>query len=160
MSLDEAAKRTALRMLPHPVALLGFSAEGHHHFMVATWLTQVSFKPPLVAVAIRKDTGSHEMLRKSGLLSINILDPSQKDVAALFLKGATFEGGAVNGFEFDAPQGRPPTLRAAAAVLELRVVQETEGGDHRVFVGEVLRAQSRRAGPSLTLTDTGLHYGG
>ncbi len=160
MALDEGAKRSALRMLPHPVFLVGCAFEGNVHIFVGTWLTQVSFKPPLVAFGCRKDSGSHEMIRKSRLFSINILDPTQADVAKAFLRSPTFHGNRANGYEFTTNGGGAPLLKAAAAVLECKVVQETEGGDHRVFVGEVLSAQSRREGRSLTLEDTGLQYGG
>lgn len=160
MGLDENAKRAALRMLPHPVFLVGCASEGNHHIFVATWLTQVSFKPPLVAFGCRKESGSHEMIRKSGVFSINLLDRSQKDIAKAFLKGPVFRGNTVNGYEFTTNGSGAPLLKEAAAVLECKVVQETEGGDHRVFIGEVLFAESRRGGPSLTLEDTGLQYGG
>jgi flavin reductase (DIM6/NTAB) family NADH-FMN oxidoreductase RutF len=160
VALDEKAKRSALRMLPHPVFLVGCAFEGNHHVFVGTWLTQVSFKPPLVAFACRKESGSHEMIRKSGIFSINILGGEQADVAKAFLKGATFSGTTVNGYEFTTNGSGAPLLADAAAVLECRVVQETEGGDHRVFIGEVEYAKSRREERSLSLEDTGLQYGG
>jgi len=53
-----------------------------------------------------------------------------------------------------------PLLDDAMAVLECRVVQEAEGGDHRVFVGEIIHAETRRQAPCLTLDDIGLQYGG
>ncbi len=160
MALDEHAKRAALRMLPHPVFLVGCALEGNYHVFVGTWLTQVSFKPPLLAFGCRKETGSHEMIRKSGIFSVNILDRSQRDVVKAFLKGANFRGMSVNGFEFTTNGQGAPLLKDAAAVLECRVVQETEGGDHRVFIGEVIHAETRRDGASLSLEDTGLQYGG
>lgn len=160
VALDESAKRIALRMLPHPVFLVGCSFEGNLHVFMGTWLTQVSFKPPLVALGCRKESGSHEMIRKSGLFSINLLDRTQTDVAMAFLKGAQFRGNTVNGFEFTTNGTGAPLLKNAAAVLECRVVQEAEGGDHRVFVGEVVFANTRREAPSLTLEDIGLRYGG
>lgn len=161
MALDEGAKRSALRKLPHPVFLVGCALEGNVHIFVGTWLTQVSFKPPLVAFGCRKDSGSHEMIRKSGRFSINILDQTQKDVAKAFLRSPTFQGNMANGYQFTTPAGGgAPLLDAAAAVLECKVVEETEGGDHRVFIGEVLSAHERRDGRSLTLEDTGLQYGG
>ena len=160
MALDEAAKRTALRMFPHPVFLVGCAFEGNVHIFVGTWLTQVSFKPPLVAFGCRKDSGSHEMIRKSRMFSLNILDKTQKDVAKSFLRSPTFQGNMANGYEFETNGHGVPLLKDAAAVLECKVVQETEGGDHRVFVGEVLSAKARRDTPSLTLDDLGLQYGG
>lgn len=160
MALDESAKRAALRMLPHPVFLVGCALDGTYHIFLGTWLTQVSFKPPLVAFGCRKDSGSHEMIRKSGIFSINLLDKTQKEVAKAFLKAPTFRGTTVNGYDFTTNGSGAPLLKDAAAVLECKVVQETEGGDHRVFIGEILFAEARRKGPSLTLDDTGLQYGG
>lgn len=160
MALDEAAKRAALRALPHPVFLVGCTFEGNYHVFVGTWLTQVSFKPPLVAFACRKETGSHEMIRKSGVFSLNILDAKQADVAKAFLKGATFHGNTVNGYEFTTNGSGAPLLKDASSHLECRVVQETEGGDHRVFIGEIVYAKSRSGERSLSLEDTGLQYGG
>src|SRR6267378_1367801 len=101
VALDERAKRDALRMLPHPVFIVGCSLENNYHLFVGTWLTQVSFRPPLVGFGCRKESGSHEMIRKSGVFSINILDKTQKDVAAAFLKGAAFKGKTVNGLGFN-----------------------------------------------------------
>ena len=160
MALDERAKRDALRMLPHPVFIVGCSLENNYHLFVGTWLTQVSFRPPLVGFGCRKESGSHEMIRKSGVFSINILDKTQKDVAAAFLKGAAFKGKTVNGLGFNVNGSGAPLLDDAMAVLECRVVQEAEGGDHRVFVGEIIHAETRRQAPCLTLDDIGLQYGG
>jgi len=160
VALDERAKRDALRMLPHPVFIVGCTFENNHHLFVGTWLTQVSFRPPLVAFGCRKESGSHEMIRKSGIFSINLLDKSQKEIAAAFLKGAAFSDTKVNGLDFTVNGSGAPLLKDAMAVLECRVVQEAEGGDHRVFVGEVIHAETRRQAPSLTLEDIGLQYGG
>ena len=160
MALDPKAKRDALRMLPHPVLLIGCNERGKHHVFLGTWFTQVSFRPPLVAFGCRKDSGSHEMIRKAGVFSVNLLDRSQKEIAKAFLAGAEFSGDRVNGFSFRTNGAGAPLLDVAAAVLECKVVQEAEGGDHRIFVGEVTHAEVRRAVPSLTLEETGLQYGG
>lgn len=158
--MDPAAKRAALRSLPHPVFIVGCTLGGEMHMFLGTWLTQVSFTPPLVAFGCRKESGAHEMIRKSGAFAISILDRDQKDVASAFLKGSTFEKGEVNGLPFSTNGSGSPTLDDAASVLTCKVVQEAEGGDHRVFVAEVVGAEVRRPGPSLTLEDTGLNYGG
>lgn len=160
MAADPVARREALRSLPHPVFLVGCALDGAQHMFLATWLTQVSFKPPLVAFGCRKESGAHEMIRKSGTFALSLLDRGQKEVAASFMRGATFEGDRVNGHPYHTNGSGAPTLDGAAAVLTCRVVQEAEGGDHRVFVAEVTAAEVRRPGPSLTLEDTGLNYGG
>jgi flavin reductase (DIM6/NTAB) family NADH-FMN oxidoreductase RutF len=100
------------------------------------------------------------MIRSSGSFTLSLLDRTQADLAAAFLPGATFEGDRVNGHPFRTNGTGAPTLDEAAAVLSCNVVQEAEGGDHRVFIAQVVGADVRRAGPSLTLADTGLNYGG
>jgi flavin reductase (DIM6/NTAB) family NADH-FMN oxidoreductase RutF len=157
---DPAAKRDALRSLPHPVFIVGCALAGKRHMFLGTWLTQVSFKPPLVAFGCRKDSGAHEIIRASGAFTLSLLDRSQKDLATAFLGHPTFEGDSVNGHAVSTNGTGAPTLDEAAAVLTCTVVEEAEGGDHRVFVAEVTAAEVRRPGPSLTLEDTGLNYGG
>ena len=47
--MDEAAKKTALRYIPYGLFVIGTKDEsGKVNAFAANWLTQASFKPPLV----------------------------------------------------------------------------------------------------------------
>ena len=64
--MDEAAKKTVLRLFPYGLyavtAMDGAVASG----MTANWLTQVSFEPPLVAVAMESDARTLQLVRAGG----------------------------------------------------------------------------------------------
>ena len=50
--MDEDAKKTALRMIPYGIYVLTAEApDGSTAAATVNWVTQTSFKPPLVAVA-------------------------------------------------------------------------------------------------------------
>ena len=54
-----------------------------------------------------------------------------------------------------------PILDDAIAFVECEVREiANDGGDHAVVIGEVVEAGVRKDEPSLTLMDTGWHYGG
>ena len=71
--MDLQAKKTALRKIPHGVYVVGVKQDSQLNAFTATWLTQVSFTPPLVAVGIKKDSHSLEMIRHDKVFSVNLL---------------------------------------------------------------------------------------
>src|ERR1051325_9776272 len=91
-AMDEAAKKTALRMIPYGLFVL--TAKNGEDVASATvnWVTQTSFKPPMVAVGIKVDTHPYETVKKAVKFAINVLDASQKDIAQAFFMTVTPEG--------------------------------------------------------------------
>lgn len=158
--MDEAAKKQALRMIPYGL-YIGGCAEGLRvHAFLLSWLSQCSFKPPLVMAAIKVDSKAHAIVERSGAFSVNLLDPAQKPVAASFLKHAVLEGDKLSGHHYEVGNTGCPILDEAAAWIECRVRDRVKLGDHTVFVAEVVEAGVRRSTRSLAHEDTGWHYGG
>jgi flavin reductase (DIM6/NTAB) family NADH-FMN oxidoreductase RutF len=158
--VDEAAKRRALRMVPYGL-YIGGAREGERvHAFLLTWLSQCSFKPPLVMMGLRRDGTAHDMVVKERVFSVNFLGPDQRPLAADFLKHAELEGDQLSGHRFERGATGCPVLDEAAAWIECRVVHTWSEGDHSVVVGEVVEAGLRRDVRSLTHLDTGWHYGG
>jgi len=48
--MDDAAKKTALRMIPYGIYVMTAEADGAVAAATVNWVTQTSFSPPLVAV--------------------------------------------------------------------------------------------------------------
>ena len=66
-AVDEAAKKTALRMIPYGLYVL--TAQGRDGAVAAAtvnWVTQASFAPPLVAVGVKVDSGAHPIIKRRG----------------------------------------------------------------------------------------------
>ena len=52
--------------------------------MIASWVSQVSYDPPLIMVAVHPNRYSHDLLEKSGYFALHILASEQKDLLARF----------------------------------------------------------------------------
>jgi len=159
--VDLQAKRTVLRKIPHGVYVVGVKNGTQVNAFTATWLTQVSFTPPLVALGIKKDAGSFEMIKQGGVFSVNLLGKDQKSVAEHFVRPASVVGEKLKDVRHRPGKTGAPVLEEAIAYFECEVREiANERGDHAVVIGEVVEAGVHRDEPSLTLMDTGWHYGG
>jgi flavin reductase (DIM6/NTAB) family NADH-FMN oxidoreductase RutF len=151
---NETLAERALRQFPYGLYVIGASEEGSATTIIANWATQVSFSPPLVAIAIEADSRMRIAIERSGFFSINVLPSGAKRIAQAFANPVA----ARSGGEFSlAPHGTPFLSRASASI-ECAVRQTHTAGDHLVFIGEVLDAAVRGEGEVLTLKETGWHY--
>lgn len=161
MTMDLQAKKTALRKIPHGVYIVGVKQAGQLNAFTATWLTQVSFTPPLVAMGVRKDSHSLTMIRQGGVFSVNLLGKQQKSVAEHFVKPAAVLGEKLKTVRYRLGKTGAPILDDAIAYIECELREvANEHGDHALVIGEVIEAGVNQDEPALTLMDTGWHYGG
>mgnify|MGYP001579184818 CR=1 FL=1 len=159
--MDLQAKRTALRKIPHGIYVVGVKDGAQTNAFTATWLTQVSFTPPLVALGVKKDGGSFHMIQQGGVFSVNLLGKGQKALAEHFVKPASVVGKKLQGVGHRPGKTGAPVLDDAIAYFECEVREiASEAGDHAVVIGEVVEAGVHRDEPALSLADTGWHYGG
>lgn len=158
--MDLEAKKKALRKIVHGVYVIGVKQESKINAFTATWVTQVSFEPPLVVVGVRNDGLSHSMIEASKVFVINFLGTGQKPLAQHFLKPAHLGGEKLAGIRYRLGKTGAPILQEAIAYVECEVREIHPGGDHSIVVGEVVEAGVHQDADPLTLKETGWHYGG
>ena len=159
--MDLQAKKTALRKIPHGVYIVGVKQGEQLNAFTATWLTQVSFTPPLVAMGIKKDSHSFDMIRHDGVFSVNLLGKNQKALAEHFVKPAAVVGEKLKSVRHRPGKTGAPILEEAIAYFECELREvANERGDHAIVIGEVVEAGVHKDEPALTLLDTGWHHGG
>ena len=159
--MDLQAKKIALRKIPHGVYIVGVKQGTQLNAFTATWLTQSSFTPPLVAVGVKKDSSSFEMMKSDRVFTVNLLGKEQKSIAEHFVKPAKVVGEKLNEVRYRTGKTGAPILEDAIAYVECEIREiANEGGDHAIVIGEVVEAGVPRDEPALTLMDTGWHYGG
>ncbi len=158
--MDEEAKKKSLRMIPYGLFIL--TAKNGEDVAAATvnWVTQSSFKPPLVAVAIKTDSHPYSTVKAAGNFAINVLGADQKDLAQAFFMTVKPEGNKLGPVTFRPGTTGAPVLNETPAYWECRVVDVVEHGDHHLFLGEVVEAGVQGDSPTLLLRDTGWSYGG
>ncbi|HTY58210.1 MAG TPA: flavin reductase family protein [Bacteroidota bacterium] len=156
---DRETTGRVLQQIPYGLYVVGSLNGTVPSTIVANWVTQVSFSPPWVAMAVEADSRMREYIRRSGLFSVNILPAGAREMAKAFLKGPEAAGGMIGGKRYEQAKNGTPFLVEASASFECRVMQTLEVPDHQVFVGEVVDAVLRREGTDvLTLRETGWHY--
>jgi flavin reductase (DIM6/NTAB) family NADH-FMN oxidoreductase RutF len=156
----EAAKKSTLLMIPYGLYVLAAKDGDEIGAGTVNWVTQTSFKPPLVAMGVKKDSHLYSVLRKSGTFALSFLGTGQKDAAFAFFKPTNVDGNTVNGQAFETHQTGAPVISSAAGWVEGRVVGEVDTGDHSCVVGEVTNAGVLRETTLLTLEECGVKYGG
>jgi flavin reductase (DIM6/NTAB) family NADH-FMN oxidoreductase RutF len=158
--LDEQAKKTLLRKIPHGLYVCGVKDGEELNGFTASWVMQGSFTPPLVVNCVRSDSKSHAMLKASGVFALSFLEAGQKDVAQKFFKPQKNIGDKFEDIEFYLGETGCPIIKDSLGYIECRVVGSVEHGDHTVFVGEVIVAGIHKEGDPLLLESTGWNYGG
>src|SRR3989454_2006754 len=126
-----------------------------------TWVSQASFRPPLIMTAVRPDSNVFACLRQSGFVALHILGSGQEDMARRFFEPTRALDGGINGEPFQDGATTAPILRNAPAYVECRVRRILDDlGDHVLVVLEVLEAGCREQVRPLTIADSPWEYGG
>jgi flavin reductase (DIM6/NTAB) family NADH-FMN oxidoreductase RutF len=162
MALDPAAKKVALRAINYGLYVV--TAKDGEELAAAgvNWLTQSSFDPPLVVAAVKTDNDSHRLIENTGVFAVNVLGKDQIDIGKAFFRTSKVDGDTINGYRYEpGPETGSPLIVDLPYWFECRVTDTVKGGDHTVFVAEVLSAGVRDDSVvPLLLRDTGMNYGG
>ena len=160
--VDEVGKKTALRMIAHGIYILGVRVDGELNAGTVTWLSQCSFKPPLIMMGLKRNSSLHEPVKRAGFFAISFLNVDQADIARAMFKSAKVEDGSINGIAYHIGETGAPIISESPAWIECRLAHVYEGGDHSVVVGEVISADAvdGESPVPLLLKDMGLNYGG
>lgn len=159
--LDEKAKKTMLRKIPHGLYICGVKDGEEMNGFTSSWVMQTSFQPPLIVNCVRTDSGSHEMVKNSGVFALSFLDSNQKDMAATFFQPKKKVGDKLEDVEFyEGPETGCPIIKDSLGYIECKVVDTSDKGDHTIYVAEVIGSGIHREGEQLRLETTGWQYGG
>src|SRR5918993_3184984 len=160
--MEEQIRSEILKTIPYGFYITGvIGTGGEANGFTTCWVSQVSFEPQQVVLAVRKDQHTRDLIETGGVFSLNFLDTSQEDLARKFTQPLTSEDGAVGGSPYTPGEATgAPLFEEAFAHLECRVVGSMEAGDHTVYLGEVAAAGLRRPADILTDLDTPMEYGG
>ena len=139
---DREAISLAMGHLSHGVYVLGTRRGRQMTAMTAAWVAQVSDRPPSVAVAVRYDRYTHDILLESGTFALSVLREDQLNVATHFAETSGEYHDKLHGVPYGQSQGGSPVLLDCLAHLDCRVLATARAGDHTVFIGEVTAGES------------------
>lgn len=103
--------------------------------LTANSFNSVSLNPPLVLWSLARKARSHAAFARCEYFAVHILAADQEALSARF---ATAGADKFSGLEITRGAGGVPLLDSCAARFVCRTNYRYEGGDHEIFVGEVL----------------------
>src|SRR3712207_7320204 len=149
--VEDQIRSEILKTIPYGFYITGVvGTDGEANGFTTCWVSQVSFNPQQVVVAVRKDQHTHDLLEDSGVFSLNFLDTEQESLANKFTEPLQHENGTVGGSPYATGETGAPLFEEAFAHLECRVAGKMEAGDYTVYLGEVVAADLKRPADILT----------
>ena len=159
--MDLHAKKSLLRKIPYGLFVVGVKAGDKLHAFTASWLSQISMKPPAIVIGVRKNSRPLPMIRRGKVLTVNFIRKENRDTVAHFFKFVAHAGNKLGHYHFHIGETGAPILDEAIGYLECRVKKIVSGfGDHSAVIAEVTNAKIKEDVSPLLMSDTPWHYGG
>ncbi len=112
--------------------------------MTANAIASISVDPPLMLASIARKAETHGAIIGSHAFAISILSEDQQALAECFARPTTAE--KLTGFcgaAWEEAETGSPVLEGALAFFDCRLTARHDGGDHTIFLGEIVAAGFR-----------------
>jgi len=159
--MDVQTKKKTLRLLSNGVYVLTSRSEDRYGAATVTWVSQASFKPPLIMAAVRTQSNVFKCLAESRSAVLHIVGDRQQEIARRFFFPTHVVCGTINGEAFMEGRTAAPVLPNLPAYVECQVerIVETDG-DHAVVILRVVEAECQERVRPLTIAESPWEYGG
>ena len=112
-------------------------ANGNPYGLTVNSFTSVSLDPVLVLVCLDNRLSGLDSFKNSKHFGVSILSDRQEDISRMFAKKDSERPSSIY---FEGKLGLP-LIRQSLAVMECEVKNVYAGGDHQIFLGEVMAAE-------------------
>ena len=141
----------ALSRMTYGIYVLTAAQEGEYNGMIASWVSQVSFEPPLILAAVHPNRYTHSLMDQSGAFALHALHKEQRGHLDRF-KGDEPQA-KFHGLSWSRGETGSPVLDDCLASYECRVRHSLQPGNHTLFIGEIVAARLGKDGEPLTILD-------
>jgi 3-hydroxy-9,10-secoandrosta-1,3,5(10)-triene-9,17-dione monooxygenase reductase component len=125
----------------------------------ASFLVQVAFDPPLIAMSVKKGRGSYDVITEAGVFAVNIMSKDMMKVVGQFAKPRPEGETGLDEVSHEDKTLGVPVLTDSLAYLECKVYSTTEAGDHMIIIGEVVNGELLKEGePAVHIRKNGFNY--
>jgi flavin reductase (DIM6/NTAB) family NADH-FMN oxidoreductase RutF len=126
------------------VTVVTTEQDGTPYGMTVAAFSSLSLHPPLVLICVEKSVRTHEAIAAAGKFGVSILSQSQADVSNRF---ASRGEDKFSGVATHPGTTGVPLIDGAITTLECSVREQLRGGDHSVFIGEVVAIETAEGAP-------------
>jgi len=127
--------------------------------MLASWVMQAGFEPPMISVAVKSGRYVCDWITGGEPFVLNVIPEKQFDLLKHFGKGfepdePAFEGLAIR----HCPRG-VPVLEDCLGHLECEPVSHVDSEDHRIFLAKIVRGSLQsEVAPMVHIRKSGSNY--
>lgn len=143
----------SFRLIPYGIYVLTVKRGTDLYAMIVSWVSQVSYSPPLILVALRRNRKALPAIQESGLFSLSLLRKEQEPLVSRFKE--SLDEPSFPFFFAQDDRRRAPFIKGCLSSWECRLTSTKEAGDHLLCIGEVQTASVDGEGEPLTT----IHYG-
>lgn len=111
--------------------------EGKQTGILASWVQQASFEPPMISFAVQQKRYLNDWLKKNPQIVVNTVGQKQFEFLKHFGKGFEPDQPAFEELEIERSSNGLSILKTALGYLEATVVSNQAAGDHLVYFAEV-----------------------
>ncbi len=140
MAADIPLFKQVMRRFATGVMVLTVPDGDEMHAVTVNAVTSVSLNPLLMAVFIEKSAYSHGLVHETQVFALNILTQDQKELGERFAFDSDARRHPANLARGYLGRTGALILYESLGYLECRVTAEYPGGDHTIFIGEVIDA--------------------
>jgi 3-hydroxy-9,10-secoandrosta-1,3,5(10)-triene-9,17-dione monooxygenase reductase component len=139
--------REVMALLPTPVAIVTAHGEDGPAGATANAVTSLSLDPPLMLACLDRRSRTLEIVREAGAFGVSYLAGDQEAIARSFATKAPHTE-KFHEVAFSDHAG-VPILDGAISWAACRITDTHPGGDHEIFVGEVVEVGGNGGDPLL-----------
>jgi flavin reductase (DIM6/NTAB) family NADH-FMN oxidoreductase RutF len=138
MTIDKGFFRKTAGQFLTGVTIVTTSNQGALAGLTVNAFCSVSLDPPLILICVDLSSATLPAIRESGIYAVNILTHEQERLSTCFATSSEERYADFCHASFHTAATGAPVLDGALAFMDARVVAEYPGGDHVIFLGEVV----------------------
>ena len=148
----------ALGRIPSGCSILTATNDGKSTGLLVSWVQQASFEPLMLTVCIKEERPATKLIAGAGRFLLNVLGEDPTSMFKHFGKGFTLDEDAFAVLTTH-PTDFGPALEACIAHLGCRVKSKFAGGDHDIYLAEIMAGQGEKnLKPYTHIRGSGLSY--
>jgi flavin reductase (DIM6/NTAB) family NADH-FMN oxidoreductase RutF len=138
MTIDKDFFRKTAGQFATGVTVVTTNNQGTLAGLTVNAFCSVSLDPPLILICVDLNSATLPAIRASGIFAVNMLTREQERLSTCFATSSEERYRDFCRASFHTAASGAPVLDEGLAFIDARVVAEYPGGDHIIFLGQVV----------------------
>jgi len=125
----------------------------------ASFLMQVNFEPPMIAIGVKKESAIFELINSAGVFAVNFIAKENLKLFGHFSKPRADDFNYLENLNYEYKELGVPILKDSMGYLECKINSVTDAGKHSIIIAEVINGDIfKEAEPYIHIRKNGFSY--